>query len=167
MPHDLAHLPYRACVGTMLLNARGEAFVGRRIDRDENGGEAWQMPQGGVDEGEELRRAAFRELFEETGITNAEIIAEAQDWLQYDLPPELIGIALKGRFRGQRQKWFALRFFGQESEINLATHHPEFDAWRWVGLSELPGLIVPFKRPVYEELVRIFAPTASMLASAR
>ncbi|HRE59462.1 MAG TPA: RNA pyrophosphohydrolase [Micropepsaceae bacterium] len=164
MSHDHSRLPYRACVGAMLLNRKGHAFVGRRIDRDENGGEAWQMPQGGVDEGEELSRAALRELQEETGVTSAEIIAEAQDWLHYDLPPELIGVALKGRFRGQRQKWFALRFFGDESEINLAAHHPEFDAWNWVALDALPGLIVPFKRPVYEELVRIFAPVARALA---
>ncbi len=164
MPHP-TRLPYRPCVGAMLLNARGHAFIGRRIDRDENGGESWQMPQGGVDEGEDVRRAALRELREETGVTSAEIIAETSDWLTYDLPPELIGVALKGRYRGQRQKWFALHFFGTDDEIDLAAHHPEFDAWRWAKLDELPELIVPFKRPVYVELVHAFAPVAARLAA--
>ncbi len=157
-------LPYRPCVGIMLLNREGRAFVGRRADRGddpEGAGQWWQMPQGGVDEGEEPEDAARRELFEETGVRSASIIARAKDWLVYDLPEELIGFAWEGRFRGQKQMWFAARFEGPESEINLAPRHghePEFDAWQWVRVEELPLLIVPFKRAVYECVVEEFAP---------
>jgi putative (di)nucleoside polyphosphate hydrolase len=145
---------YRRCVGIMLLNRQGHVFVGRRIDREAN--ETWQMPQGGVDDGEDLVAAARRELAEETGIAHAELLAEAKDWFRYDLPPHLIGVALKGRFRGQTQKWFAMRFLGQDGDIDLNVHEPEFDAWRWVAMDALTELIVPFKRQVYADVVKAF-----------
>jgi putative (di)nucleoside polyphosphate hydrolase len=146
-------LPYRPCVGVMLLNQKGEVFVGRRIDRE---AEAWQMPQGGIDPGEEPVTAVFRELREEIGTDKARILAETPDWLTYDLPPQLVGRVWSGRYRGQRQKWFALRFVGRDDEIDLNTGHPEFEAWRWVDIDALPGLIVPFKRAIYTELVTRF-----------
>jgi putative (di)nucleoside polyphosphate hydrolase len=156
-----SHLPYRACVGIMLLNARGEVFVGRRPDipDEEGGGEWWQMPQGGIDEPEDPRTAALRELHEETGVRSVEVIAEAKDWLLYDLPPHLIGVSWGGRYRGQKQKWFAMRFTGDDREVNLAPpgHKAEFDRWRWVEMSDLVRLIVPFKRGVYERVVAEFA----------
>jgi putative (di)nucleoside polyphosphate hydrolase len=148
----------------MLLNREGKAFVGRRSEganAPEGEGKWWQMPQGGLDEGEELEEAARRELFEETGVRSISIIARTKDWLFYDLPEELIGFAWEGRFRGQKQMWFAARFEGSESEIDLAPRHghePEFDAWQWVKVEELPLLIVPFKRAVYERVVEEFAP---------
>ena len=159
MSVDPATLPYRPCVGMMVLDAGGRVFVGRRIFADLD--EAWQMPQGGVDEGEDLRAAALRELAEETGIRSVEILAEAPGWLSYDLPREAVGVALKGRYRGQRMKWFALRFLGQDREIDLAAHSPaEFDAFRWVEIDEVPRLIVPFKRDVYARVVEVFRPFA-------
>jgi putative (di)nucleoside polyphosphate hydrolase len=145
---------YRRCVGVMLLNKKGHVFVGRRIDREAN--ETWQMPQGGVDEGENLAAAARRELAEETGVVHAELLAEAPGWFQYDLPPHLMGVALKGKYRGQTQKWYAMRYLGQDADIDLNVHEPEFDAWRWVRMSELPDLIVPFKRQVYIDVVTAF-----------
>jgi putative (di)nucleoside polyphosphate hydrolase len=137
----------------MLLNAKGRIFVGKRIDQSV---EAWQMPQGGIDEGEDPRVAALRELKEEIGTSNAQIIREHPDWLTYDLPPHLVGFALQGRYRGQRQKWFALRFKGTESEIHLDTPHPEFAAWKWLDIAELPRVIVPFKRPTYAAVIAEF-----------
>lgn len=148
----------------MLLDREGRAFVGRRADREgdpEGVGQWWQMPQGGIDEGEAPQDTARRELFEETGVRSATIIARAKDWLLYDLPQELIGVAWEGRYRGQKQMWFAARFEGPDSEINLSPregHEPEFDAWQWVRVEQLPALIVPFKRAVYERVVEEFAP---------
>ena len=148
------NLPYRPCVGIVLLNGKGDVFVGRR--NDIGGQRAWQMPQGGVDSGEAPQTAALRELREETGVRSVEILAETQDWLTYDYPPELQRRSFVKRFKGQRQKWFAMRFNGPESEIDLGYRHAEFDAWAWRDLEDLPGLIVAFKRPVYEAVVREF-----------
>lgn len=157
---DPATLPYRRNVGAVLFGPRGRVLVCRRADlpNAEGAPGGWQLPQGGIDEGEDPRIAVFRELAEEIGTDRAEILAEHPDWLTYDLPPELVGKALGGRYRGQRQKWFALRFLGSEADIRLdADPQPEFDAWRWVDLYDLPTLAVSFKRPIYEELVRAFA----------
>jgi putative (di)nucleoside polyphosphate hydrolase len=154
-------LPYRPAVGIMLLDGRGKVFVGRRIDQTV---EAWQMPQGGIDEGETPEQAARRELWEEVGTRKAEIIRESKGWFDYDLPPHLVGVALHGRYRGQKQKWFALRFTGKDSDINLKKHTPEFAAWRWVMMAELPGLIVPFKRALYEQVVAEFRDLADVPA---
>jgi putative (di)nucleoside polyphosphate hydrolase len=147
----------------MLLNAEGRVFVGRRADHagaPEGAGTWWQMPQGGLDEGEEPEAAARRELVEETGVRSARFIARTRDWLTYDLPAELLGVAWEGRYRGQKQMWFAAKFEGEESEIDIGPregHEQEFDAWRWVSLSELPTLIVPFKRKVYLSVIEEFA----------
>ena len=143
-------LPYRPCVGIMLFNRSGEVFVGKRIDQTVEG---WQMPQGGIDEGETPRQAALRELLEEVGTDKAEIIAEMEEWITYDLPAHLIGVAFHGKYKGQRQKWFALRFTGDESDINLTAHEPEFSAFQWVSLDNLPGLIVAFKRDTYKAVI--------------
>ena len=159
---DPAALPYRPCVGIMLFNRDGRVFVARRIDMVSA---AWQMPQGGIDPGEEPVDAAFRELGEEIGTRAAEVMAETEDWLEYDLPIELIGKLWKGRFRGQRQKWFAMRFLGEDADIDIETATPEFSEWKWVGLPELPGLIVPFKRNLYAELVRRYAHLAESARS--
>ncbi|ABC22031.1 RNA pyrophosphohydrolase [Rhodospirillum rubrum] len=148
-PLSAAGLPYRQGVGIMLINARGQVFVARRLDSPE----AWQMPQGGIDAGEDPETAAWREMEEEIGTRNALLLGETAGWLGYDLPEELRGRLWGGRFQGQRQKWFAFRFTGQDADINLATAHPEFDAWRWVDVDTLVALIVPFKRPVYEQVV--------------
>jgi putative (di)nucleoside polyphosphate hydrolase len=138
----------------MLLNAARKVWVGRRIDMP-NGWSAWQMPQGGIDGDETPTQAALRELYEETGTDKAEIIAENRDWLCYDLPDE-IRTGWRRKYRGQRQKWFLMRFVGEDSDIDLKRHEAEFDAWKWVAPSELPGLIVDFKRPVYEALLKAF-----------
>lgn len=148
-------LPYRPCAGVMLLNREGLVFVGQRIDTTV---EAWQMPQGGIDAGEDPLEAAFRELEEEIGTAKAEYLAETPHWLTYDLPPDMVGKVWQGKYRGQKQKWYALRFLGEDSDINLETKHPEFHSWRWEKMERLPHLIVPFKRALYEELVQIFAP---------
>ena len=153
-------LPYRDNVGAVLFNRAGLVLVARRADLPNAEGAAggWQLPQGGMDPGEDPRIAVFRELEEEVGTANAAILAEHPDWLSYDLPPELLGRALGGRYRGQRQRWFALRFLGEDSDIRLDLDpHPEFDAWRWARLDELPRLAVGFKRPIYEALARDFA----------
>jgi len=156
-------LPYRPCVGVMVLNREGRAFIGRRIDGPEHVDEihVWQMPQGGVDEGEDPWPAALRELYEETNIRSVEKLGEIGEWLSYDLPAELIGHAWQGRYRGQTQKWYALRFTGDESEIDIANpgggHEPEFVEWRWEPVANLPALIIPFKRAVYERVVAEFA----------
>jgi putative (di)nucleoside polyphosphate hydrolase len=161
---DPASLPYRPCVGIMVLNQAGLIWVGQRTDAPgdaEGRGTWWQMPQGGIDENEDPKQAALRELSEETAIRSVEIIAETQEWLTYDLPPHLLGKAWGGRYRGQRQKWFAVRFLGDESEIDLGepgTPHAEFMTWKWCAPEELPAAIVPFKRDVYVELLRLFAP---------
>lgn len=152
---DPSKLPYRKSVGIMVLNREGRVFMGRRIDQDM--GEAWQMPQGGIDAGEELHAAALRELAEETGITKVQILGETHDWITYDLPAESIGIALKGKYRGQKQKWVAVRFLGEDRDIDLNHHHhAEFDAFRWVEIDALPRLIVAFKRDVYAKVVEAF-----------
>jgi len=156
----MSDLPYRPNVGAVLFSASGQVFVARRADLPNAEGPAggWQLPQGGIDEGEDPRGAVLRELEEEIGTGKAEIIGEHPDWLTYDLPPALIGVALRGRYRGQKQRWFALRFTGMDADIRLDLDpHPEFDAWRWVALSELTALAVPFKRPIYAELTRSFA----------
>lgn len=156
-------LPLRPCVGIALLNPRGEVWLGRRVPKwaGDRARPIWQMPQGGIDKGEQPRAAARRELAEETGISSAEIIAEIPGWLTYELPDELIGVALKGRFRGQRQRWFAMRFTGEDREIDLlarGARRAEFDDWKWAPLDEAPRLIVPFKRAMYERVVSEFAP---------
>jgi putative (di)nucleoside polyphosphate hydrolase len=154
MAKAITDLPYREGVGILLLNPANEVFVGRRIDQT---AEAWQMPQGGIDPGEDPEAAAYRELFEETGIRNVRLVAASRDWLSYDLPEDLRAKLWKGRYRGQRQKWYAMRFLGRDTDIDLKVHHPEFDAWRWAPLHDLPSLIVPFKRPLYELVVAEFA----------
>ena len=152
---------YRPNVGIMVLNRAGQVWIGHRTDAPadlEGRGTWWQMPQGGIDASEDPARAALRELQEETGIRSVRIIGESAGWYTYDFPPSLPG-ALSGRYRGQQQKWFAVRFLGDDSEILLAQegHRPEFDTWRWAGVEELPALVVPFKRDVYAQVVREFA----------
>lgn len=157
---DPALLPYRPCVGAALFDRRGRVFVARRAGTPNAEGPAggWQLPQGGIDPGENPRGAVLRELAEEIGTGRAVIVGEHPEWLRYDLPPGLLGRALGGRYRGQEQRWFALRFTGEDADIRLDLDpHPEFDAWRWAELAELPGLAVGFKRPIYEVLARSFA----------
>ncbi|HEY8564357.1 MAG TPA: RNA pyrophosphohydrolase [Beijerinckiaceae bacterium] len=162
-PHTL---PYRPCVGVTLINRDGLVFVGRRKSEagpeHVGGGYAWQMPQGGIDPGEEPYTAALRELYEETNAQSVTFLAEAPDWYSYDLPAVVAGRAWRGRYRGQMQRWFAFRFDGPDAEINIArpaagAHRPEFDEWRWEEMHRLPELIIPFKREVYEKVVAAFA----------
>lgn len=161
---DPCDLPYRPCVGIMVLNSSGLVWAGRRIAEPDSElsdtNQLWQMPQGGIDKGEEPLPAAVRELYEETGMRSVKLLAEAPGWINYDLPEHLMGVALKGKYRGQTQKWFAFRFEGGEDEIAIdpppGGHAPEFDRWAWKPMLELPDLIVPFKRKVYDEVVAAF-----------
>ncbi len=159
-PEEIARLPYRPCVGIMLIDRSGRVFVAQRIDTP---GAAWQMPQGGIDEGESPRQAALRELHEEVGTDQAEVLAESRDWRRYDLPAELVPRLWGGRYRGQEQKWFALRFLGDDADIDIATETPEFHAWRWAEMAELPDLIVPFKRQIYRAVIAEFGHLAEVV----
>jgi putative (di)nucleoside polyphosphate hydrolase len=156
-------LPYRPCAGLAVFNRDGLVFVGRRTDGPEHtdATHIWQMPQGGIDDNEDPYDAALRELYEETNIRSVEKLGEVPDWLTYDIPREIVGAAWSGKYRGQKQKWFALRFTGDESEINTLTpgggdHEAEFTDWRWVALEQVPALVVPFKQQVYERVVKEF-----------
>ncbi|WP_417579328.1 RNA pyrophosphohydrolase [Pelagibacterium sp.] len=168
-------LPYRDCVGIALFNADGQVFLARRIltpGPDTSEVDApWQMPQGGIDDGEDALAAAYRELYEETGIRTIRLLARAPGWIHYDLPDDVLGIALKGKYRGQRQQWFAFLFEGQENEITLLLDNPgidpEFDAWRWEDFSKVADIIVPFKRPAYIELQRAFAHIPKQIAGQK
>lgn len=155
MDIDPQSLPYRPCVGVMLINPQGLIFAGQRLDSQ---APAWQMPQGGIDEGEHPRAAALRELWEETGITKdlVAFVGKTHGWVTYDLPPELLGKVWGGKFRGQRQKWFLYRYLGRDDQVNIATSHPEFARWKWISAGEILAAIVPFKRAVYDEVVRSF-----------
>lgn len=154
-PEEIAKLPYRPCVGVMLVNPSGHVFVGQRIDNNQA---AWQMPQGGIDPGETPRQAALRELWEETGVADhlVDIEAETAGWLPYDLPHDLVPRIWKGRFRGQEQKWVLMRFQGTDADVNIESKHPEFSSWRWLSADQLIANIVPFKREVYEKVLAEF-----------
>ncbi|SFK10167.1 RNA pyrophosphohydrolase [Celeribacter neptunius] len=154
MTRDLSTLPYRPCVGVMLLDESGRIFVGERKDTKD----AWQMPQGGIDPGEEPQEAALRELWEEIGVTtdHVDVIGQTSNWLTYDLPKHLLGKVWKGKYRGQKQLWFVLRFKGRDEDVNIETEHPEFDRWKWSNANDLVAEIVPFKRDIYMALVREF-----------
>lgn len=163
---DVDSLPYRECVGIMLLNAQRQVWIGRRTPSTIKwSGEGdspliWQMPQGGIDKGETPEQAAWRELKEETSVSSAKIVAKIDDWLYYDLPKEAVGSALKGKFRGQKQKWFAMVLTGPEAEINIAAEdgiEQEFDQWKWSNMDQLVDLIVPFKRNVYAQVIKDFS----------
>jgi len=159
-------LPYRPCVGVAVFNHNGRVFIGKRRGGPEHvdATHSWQMPQGGVDPGEDPWPAALRELYEETNIRSAKKLGEIAEWLSYDIPRAIVGEAWKGKYRGQTQKWFAVRFTGDEGEIDInrpGGHKPEFIAWRWEQLERLPALIIPFKRKVYERVVREFATFAA------
>jgi putative (di)nucleoside polyphosphate hydrolase len=148
-------LPYRLGVGMMLLNKAGDVFVGRRIDTRSD---AWQMPQGGIDQGEDPQQAAVRELEEEVGVSNVRLLHESAQWYSYDLPKELVPVLWKGRYQGQKQRWFAYELMDDDAAINIATQEPEFNDWKWVSIDELPSLIVPFKMALYQSIVDEFKP---------
>jgi putative (di)nucleoside polyphosphate hydrolase len=160
-PYD--QLPYRPCAGVMVLNSAGHAFIGRRTSGPEHldPTHVWQMPQGGIDENEDPYKAALRELYEETSIRSVQKLGEIAEWLTYDIPPRLASDAWGGKYRGQKQKWYALRFTGSDGEINISEpgggHEPEFVEWRWVAMRELADLVVPFKRSIYERVVKEFS----------
>lgn len=156
MARDPADLPYRPCVGVVLMNADGALFVGQRRDSEVP---AWQMPQGGIDRGEGPEAAALRELEEETGVTPdlVQVVGITPGWVTYDLPPELVGKVWGGRFRGQKQKWVLMRYLGRDDQVRIETAHPEFSAWRWLAPGEVLAQIVPFKRAVYAEVMERFA----------
>ena len=155
-PKKIAKLPYRPCVGILMLNAQNRVFVAKRIDALADNPKAWQMPQGGIDKGEDTKAAALRELQEEIGTDKVEVIAESSGWLRYDFPPDLIEKVRGGRYRGQEQKWFAMRFLGADKDIDLETEHPEFADWRWEVFERLPEITISFKRNTYEAVVREF-----------
>ncbi len=157
MDLDIDKRPWRPAVGLMILNPKGQVLVARRIDMPS---EAWQMPQGGIDDAESPETAAFREMREEIGTDKAEIIATSDDWLTYDLPAELVNTLWGGKYRGQRQKWFVLRFTGTDDDIDINTEQPEFLDWKWAEIETIPDLIVPFKRDLYRELVARFGDLA-------
>jgi putative (di)nucleoside polyphosphate hydrolase len=150
-----ASLPYRPCVGIMLLNKNGHVFTGHRVNTPT---EAWQMPQGGIGGGEDVQKAALRELEEENGISKSmvEIIAQTEDWLFYDLPDQLVGEAWGGKYKGQKQIWFLMRFLGEDEVVNLEAHEPEFSEWKWLEPEDLPNMVVPFKKKLYEEVLKNF-----------
>ena len=149
MKKDLSNLPLRSGVGIIVLNKENKVFVAKRIDNPKN---FWQMPQGGVDEGEDFLKAAYRELEEETSIKNVELVKELDGTITYELPDRLLGLIWKGKYRGQKQKWFLMRFVGSDSEINIKTKHPEFLEWKWVELDKITDLVVDFKLHVYKEV---------------
>lgn len=159
--NDFSKLPYRPCAGIMLTDTAGRVFVGKRLDAQQSAyPDAWQMPQGGIDDGEDSETAAFRELEEETGITqnHVQMIARSKDQYLYDLPDDLLGKIWKGKYRGQRQSWFLMRFTGEDKHVNIATEHPEFSDWKWTNPVSLPDIIVPFKRDLYRAILKEFGP---------
>ena len=155
MQKNFNKLPYRSNVGIMMVNEQGYVFVGQRLDNNQN---AWQMPQGGIDAGEDPETAAYRELLEETGVKKQDVrfVASSSQWLSYDLPEDLIPILWNGKFRGQKQKWFLFKFLGEDGDINIATEHPEFSKWKWISKENLLKEIVPFKKSVYENVLKEF-----------
>jgi len=155
MQTNFNKLPYRSNVGIMMVNEKGYVFVGQRLDNNQN---AWQMPQGGIDAGEDPETAAYRELLEETGVKKQDVrfVASSCQWLSYDLPEDLIPILWNGKFRGQKQKWFLFKFLGEDGDINIATEHPEFSKWKWISKENLLKEIVPFKKSVYENVLKEF-----------
>ena len=155
MQKNFNKLPYRSNVGIMMVNEKGYVFVGQRLDNNQN---AWQMPQGGIDAGEDPETAAYRELLEETGVKKQDVrfVASSSQWLSYDLPEDLIPILWNGKFRGQKQKWFLFKFLGEDVDINIATEHPEFSKWKWISKENLLKEIVPFKKSVYENVLKEF-----------
>ena len=155
MQTNFNKLPYRSNVGIMMVNEKGYVFVGQRLDNNQN---AWQMPQGGIDAGEDPETAAYRELLEETGVKKQDVrlVASSSQWLSYDLPEDLIPILWNGKFRGQKQKWFLFKFLGEDRDINIATEHPEFSKWKWISKENLLKEIVPFKKSVYENVLKEF-----------